>query len=161
MKPYTPPDFAEPRLNQRRGPWRRLTLLDRGDRPFLVRRGIDVRLFGVYLHQITAPDPGLDMHDHPWAFASWIVRGGYSEMYAEARTPELPRFRRWRRWSIHRMRQTDAHRIVDVEPGTVTLVLRGRKTRPWGFFQVAEGLWVDYRSYDYAARRPVREERAS
>jgi hypothetical protein len=155
---YTPPDFTEPRLNRRRGPWRRLTLLDRGDRPFLVRRGIDVRLFGIYLHEINAPDPGHDMHDHPWAFASWIIRGGYDEEHAEARK-QLGEIRRWRRWSIHRMRQTDIHRITDVEPGTLTLVLRGRKTRAWGFYQVTEGLWVDYRDYDYETRRPVSEVR--
>lgn len=126
---YRPPDFTEPRLNRRRGPWRRLTLLDRADRPFLVRRGIDVRLFGIYLHEIAGPDPGLDMHDHPWPFATWVIRGGYSEMHAEART------------------------------GTLTLVIRGRKTRPWGFYQVTEGLWVDYREYDYQTRRPVSEVR--
>jgi hypothetical protein len=155
---YTPPDFTEPRLNRRRGAWRHLTLLDRHDRPFLVRRGIDVRLFGVFVHEITAPDPGLDMHDHPWVFASWVIRGGYTEKSAEARAPGDVGWRTWRRWSIHRMRQTDIHRIAAVEPRTVTLVVRGRKTRPWGFF--VDGQWVDYRDYDYEARRPVSEVRA-
>lgn len=170
---YTPPDFTEPRLNQRRGAWRHLTLLDRHDRPFLVRRGIDVRLFGVYVHEITGPDPGLDMHDHPWAFASWVIRGGYSEVRAEARNPGLPQIVTRRRWSVRRMRQTDIHRIIDVKPRTVTLVVRGRKTRPWGFYVTkalggGTGLsfaeyshaWVDYRDYDYEARRPVSEVRA-
>lgn len=156
-EPYTPPDFTEPRLNRRRGPWRRLTLLDRGNRPFLVRRGIDVRLFGIYLHEIAAPDPGLDMHDHPWAFASLVIRGGYGERVAQARNPGQWTWRRWSRWSVHRMRQTDIHRIDDVHPGTLTLVIRGRKTRPWGFY-TPDG-WVDYRAYDYETRRPVSEVR--
>ena len=145
--------------DRRLGVWRRLIL--RGPAgTFLVRRGVDLKLFGVYVHDITAPDPGLDMHDHPWAFATLILRGGYSEHYAEARTPELPHFRQWRRGSVHRMRQTDIHRIVDVEPGTLTLVVRGRKTRPWGFYQVTEGLWVDQCDYDYESRRPVSEVRS-
>lgn len=57
------------------------------------------------------------------------------------------------------MRQTDIHRITDVRPGTVTILLRGRKTRRWGFYQPGAG-WVDYEAYDYAARRPVSEVRS-
>lgn len=153
-------------MNVRRGPWRRLTLIHH-DRPFLVRRGIDVGLFGIYLHDIAAPDPGLDMHDHPWAFVTLILRGGYFELAADARRPELPTFRRWGRWSMHRMRQTDAHRITRAEPGTVTLVLRGRKTRSWGYYvpdppepgRAVAFRWIGQTQYDYAVRRPAPEVR--
>lgn len=66
------------------------------------------------------------------------------------------RTRKWRRWSVHRMPLDVAHRIVRVEPGTVTLVLRGRKVRRWGFFLPPDqGGWVDWEDYDYATRRPV------
>lgn len=158
----------------RHGPWRHLTLIHRS-RPFLVRRGLDlgwkrradeqareekgkrVSLAGIYLHEIVGPDPGLDMHDHPWAFVALILRGGYSEQHAEARTPEVPQNRTWRRWSIHRMRQTDVHRITEVEPGTLTLVLRGWKTRSWGFY--LPDRWVHQADYDYRTRRPVSEVR--
>lgn len=47
---------------------------------------------------------------------------------------------------------TVAHTIVDVDPGTVTLVIRGPKVRRWGFYP--PGGWVDWERYDYAARRP-------
>lgn len=132
-----------------------------------------MRLFGVYLHLIDAPDPGLDLHDHPWPFATIILRGGYTEEHASIRDavpyaviaervgkrsvcrPGVMRV--WRRGSVHRMGLADAHRIIAVEPGTVTLVLRGRKVRPWGFY-LPTG-WVDQRRYDYAARRPVHEHR--
>lgn len=206
------------RTDQRRPWWRKLDLIHDG-RTFLRRRGVDARLFGVLLHRIDAPDPGLDLHDHPWPFVSIVLRGGYTELVASivpyryepgswgawlfdgepdpltgalakalppgqraaieaslrakaGRLKQLGRLpheqhergvltdfqtRRWRRWSIHRMPLDVAHRIARVEPGTVTLVLRGRKVRRWGFFMpAAEGGWVDWEDYDYEARRPLR-----
>lgn len=164
--------IAEDHADQRKGALRRLTLFH-GGRSFLRRHGIDLRLFGIYVHHIDAPDPGMDLHDHPWPFVSLILRGGYRELWAPAReASDWAKIseawdgvyltgveRSWRRWSIHRVRLTDAHRIIDAEPGTVTLVLRGLKSRDWGFYP--PGGYVSQREYDYETRRPVREERAS
>lgn len=145
-------------LDLRRRMFRRLTLIGPVGDPFLERVGIDVRLFGLFAHRILGPDPGLDLHDHPWEFVTVVVRGGYNELFASARTPERARHRRWARWTVHRFRQTDAHRITTVEPGTLTLVFRGPKNRRWGFYPPAG--FVDYEAYDYEARRPVMEVRA-
>ena len=153
--------------------FRRLTLRHNGE-VFLDRFGVGTRWFGVYVHRIVAPDPGLDLHDHPWPFVSLILRGAYVEQYADAREaarlaafaedPARPagtgnrgRLRTWGRWSVHRLPLTIAHRIAVVEPHTWTLVLRGRKSRSWGFY-LPDG-YVDQRSYDYRARRPVAEQR--
>lgn len=142
------------------GLWRRLDLIGPDGEPFLRRRGLDgqrLRLGGVLLHRIDAPDPGLDLHDHPWAFLSVVLRGGYIEEWAETRHAcqrwATPQVRRWRRWSIHRMPLTVAHRITAVEPGTVTLVVRGRHRRRWGFY--LPGGWIDWEEYPYDERRPV------
>lgn len=147
--------------------WRRLDLIGPDRRTFLRRRGIDLPRFGVYLHRIDAPDPGLDLHDHPWAFVSIILRGGYTEEWADVReapalaaiaeefpggeTPGVPRS--WGAWTAHRMPLNVAHRITAAEPGTVSLVIRGRKVRRWGFY-LPSG-WVDWEAYDYDARRPL------
>lgn len=156
--------------DRRRGLWRRLDLVGPRGR-FLRRRGIDLRLFGIYVHRIDQPDPGLDLHDHPWPFVSIILAGGYTEEVADAReAPALARIaeafpltstrgvvRTWRRGSIHRIRMTEAHRIVSTLPWTTTLVLRGRKSRQWGFY-LSDG-YVDQRHYDYETRRPATEIR--
>lgn len=162
---------TEPRTDRRRlRLWRRLTLLGPNGDPFLVRIGIDgFRRAGVFIHRLPGPDPGLDLHDHPWPFATLVLRGAYRELVAEARTPGYETARWWRRGSFHRMPLTTVHRIVYVEPGTLTLVIRGRKSRRWGFLQptapiarnhnetrMATYRWVDYETYDYATRRPVR-----
>ena len=154
----------------RRGILRRLTLVG-PDGTFLDRRGIDLRLFGIYLHRIVDEDPGRDLHDHPWPFVTLILSGGYTEERADARLAPLyaavaeqsdglapgvtsarGHERSWRRWSIHRIRMTDAHRITSAQPNTWTLVFRGRKSRRWGFY-LPTG-YVDQERYDYAARRP-------
>lgn len=169
----TPHPDGDNDVDERRGIWRSLNLIGPTGRAFLRRRGIDLGAFGVYRHNIDEPDPGLDLHDHPWPFVTIILRGGYSEEVADAReavhlariadrwpgsaTPGVRRH--WRRWSVHRIRMTEAHRITAVADGTVTLVLRGRKSRSWGFY-TPDG-YVDHRRYDYATRRPVTVERSS
>ena len=45
-----------------------------------------------------------------------------------------------------------AHRITAVEPRTLTLVVRWRKRRTWGFYTPTG--WVRWTEYDYEGRRP-------
>lgn len=49
------------------------------------------------------------------------------------------------------------HRITETLPRTWTLVLRGPKSRPWGFY-LPTG-YVVQTAYDYRARRPLAETR--
>jgi len=152
---------------------RRLTLRGNDGSVFLERFGFETRWLGVFLHRIAGPDPVLDLHDHPWPFVSLILWGGYDEEVAEARRAsshadraeilDLPGHRAprgfkrtWRVGTVHRLRLTEAHRITHVRPRTWTLLVRGPKSRPWGFYQ-PDG-WVDYRAYDYATRRPCNAE---
>lgn len=167
--------------------WRHLDLIHNGA-TFLRRRGVELFGAGVLVHRIDAPDPGLDLHDHPWPFITIILRGGYTEEWAEVISRDAADrltcpgcgcamcshgtrgcrwhvaqctaaglapsdYRTWPRWSVHRMPLGVAHRITECEPNTVSLVIRGRKVRRWGFF-LPTG-WVDWEAYDYDARRPV------
>lgn len=155
-------DEDEWATNYRRFGIRVLKLHDADGGCFLTRwRLIDRDRFGLYLHHVSGPDPGLDLHDHPWPFGTLILRGSYLEDYA---TRSLaPDRRRWRvrGWgvgSFHWMPLGIAHRISVVKPGTWTLVVVGEKVRPWGFFLPSSGMdrggWCDFREYDYPARRP-------
>jgi len=98
---------------------------------------------GIYVHLIYREDLDPIPHDHPWRFLSFVLRGGYSEdFYPDARVSE-GRAQSFGRWSFHSFPPAAAHRITSVRPGTVTLVLVGRKVRTWGFWQF--GRWIDYR----------------
>lgn len=167
-----------PATDVRRPWWRKLDLKGPDGKPFLRRRGFDLRRGGgILLHRIDGPDPGLDLHDHPWWFVTLILRGGYIDEQSQVREAiefaqsaeqfelvdgeprgSVPRGvrRRWRRWSVHRMPLHVAHRIVHADPGTVTLVIRGPKVRRWGFYMPSG--WIDWDQYDYPARRPLAAE---
>lgn len=145
---------------------RRLTLAHNG-RPFLERWGIcHERFGGFYVHKIADADPGLDLHDHPWAFISIILRGGYTEQaigtdvavecakvadrWPETCQPGIERRFGW--LSVHRMPLTVAHRITAALPNTWTLVLRGPTRRVWGFYlPTGRVAWTEY---PYETRRP-------
>lgn len=111
----------------------KLTLRTNRGTLYLARRGWENRLFGVFLHRIDSPDPGEKLHDHPWWFASLILRGGYSEVRSLTRAYAPIQVIR-NRWSLRSLRLDECHRIINVEPGTITLVIRGPKVRHWGFY---------------------------
>jgi hypothetical protein len=135
---------------------RRLTLRRADGEIYLDRWGIRCgALFGIYLHRMAAPDPGIDLHDHPWPFVSIILRGGYTEEVADSRdacrlageaeeagSPVRSNYTRiWPAGSVHRLRLNECHRIVALRRcPTWTLVLLGRTERSWGFYEPAG--WV-------------------
>lgn len=134
-------------------PWlprrRRLTLRDAGGFVYLDRWGVEVpRLGGILLHRIDRPDPGLDLHDHPWRFRSLVLAGSYTEDIGHGIARHRPR------WSYAGHDLDERHRIAHVEPGTWTLVVRGPHRQTWGFFLGNGNEWVPWNEYDYQTRRP-------
>lgn len=113
--------------------------------------------FGVYLHNILRPDTDRHLHDHPWNFWSFVLKGGYTESVPDRMSRwGLHRLRIWERWSVHRLRATDSHRIVHLLPHTWTLILVGRRQRDWGFWvENSEDLsitappyrWIQWQQY--------------
>lgn len=104
-------------------------------------RIIQTPWFGVYLHEMYAPDGDRDLHDHPWNFYTFILKGGYAERMRE--DGKLPKFHDqtflWPRWSGHAVSKNNAHRITNLlKVPTYTLVFVGRRTREWGFWRDVE-----------------------
>jgi hypothetical protein len=154
---------------------RRMTLRRADGRIYLDRWGLECRWAGVFIHKMSAPDPGIDLHDHPWTFASLILAGGYTEERVETRqAPALALaadefskrhpdgvhqrgFRRERRrWSLRVMRLDECHRITDLDgPTCWTLVIHGPKRRHWGFY-LPYG-WMEWRTYERTVRAQRRD----
>lgn len=95
--------------------------------------------FNLMLHKICQSDPD-DLHDHPWWYATLILKGGYWEI--------TPQGRFWRGPGHFRIRRPqDLHRL-EVAEGTGscwTLFCRGGKVQPWGF--VKQGEWIEHKQY--------------
>jgi hypothetical protein len=117
--------------------------VDNPDEDYMVRlRLVQTPWFGICIHRINTPDNARPIpHTHPWWFASFILRGGYTECFERRdRTGRL--LRHWPRRSrragrAHVVRASDAHTITHLHRSpTWTLVLVGRR-RPepsWGYW---------------------------
>lgn len=148
-----------------------MTLRRFDGRAYMRRWGVAGRWGGVYLHRFDAPDPGIDLHDHPFSFVSVVLAGGYIEERADIREAEmLARIAdKWPttchrgvlehrgRWSVRALRLDECHRIVDLDRGRRcwTLVLRGPVRRRWGFY-LPEG-FMDESVYDGTVRAARRD----
>jgi hypothetical protein len=152
------------------GLWRRLRLRRADGRIYLDRWGFGHNRIGrVLLHRMAAPDPGVDLHDHPWWFASLVLWGGYTEQRAPTRdAPWLARVAEnqpactrgvvgeRRVGSVRTMRLDECHTITHLRRRTcLTVVIGGPRRRRWGFY-LPTG-WMDERTYDEVVRADRRD----
>jgi hypothetical protein len=136
---------------RRAGLYRRLTLRRADGEVYLDRWSITHdRIGGVMLHRMQAPDPGVDLHDHPWSFVSVVLWGGYVELRADTRdasviaqaaeqNPQRFTYRgvpvARRPGSIRTMRLDECHTVARLFRRTSwTLVIKGPRRRLWGFY---------------------------
>lgn len=119
------------------------------------------KFFNVYLHQFLGSDDDRALHDHPWPFLSWIIKGEYDELtpgwYFDQDRLSLKRTMR-KRWSVAYRPAKWAHRVqllqvmADdcptrwVDQPAWTIILTGPKIRPWGF-HCPQG-WVHWWHFD-------------
>ena len=111
------------------------------------------------LHWIVRPDADRAIHDHPWAFTSLILSGGYRELWKtrkresdiglDLHDPELNQtIRKPDLYRYMEFSRDHAHMIAEVEKDTWTLV----RSRPnngdhtWGFYPPGKK-WVDWKTY--------------
>lgn len=120
-------------------------LLDSGGaeymRRFYLRRG---RGPGARFHQITASDPGRDMHNHPWDYITRLLSGAYIE-----HTPDGAVLYEAPCTLVRKAEQL--HRLELAGAPAWTYFVTGRYRQDWGF--MTSGGWVSFR--DYAAAGEV------
>jgi hypothetical protein len=122
--------------------------VNKGGEPFLFRlRVLQTPWFSVLVHHIQKDDLDRAPHDHPWPFASLILRGGYTEQiwddptrFDESRT----RIRKLCSFRVIKLRQ--AHQITELHGDVWTLAFAGRHRGTWRFWTAAG--FVDRREYE-------------
>jgi hypothetical protein len=96
-----------------------------------------------YLHRFLRSDFE-DPHDHPWSNESVVLAGSYTECWQ--RSPSDPIGYGTRKPGQVVARNAELiHCITQVEPGTITLFVTGRKSRGWGFW--TKNGFVHHESY--------------
>ena len=94
--------------------------------------------FNIFLHNFHKGDLD-DLHDHPWPYFTFILKGGYYE--------HTPTGKHWRSAGTGRFASSRSLHRIELEPGvdTWTLFIPGPQLREWGF--VDNGEWKQHEQY--------------
>ena len=133
---------------------RKRIVMDRQDNePYLERYYLFLKdrksfPFNVFLHKFLKGDPD-DVHDHPWPYATLILRGGYYEWVAKFNTAgeKISEVRTWRGPGHFRVCGANSYHRVELKKGITawTLFMPGKQTREWGF--LTKSGWVHNDEY--------------
>lgn len=109
-------------------------------------------LGNIYVHRIVGPDPDTVLHDHPWFWASYIVKGMYAEITDRPQRLDSQQNTETGEWiTVHeagslRVRSPwFAHRLVPLREEVWTVFVVGPRLRVWGFY--TPGGWRPWREY--------------
>ena len=104
--------------------------------------------FNVFLHKFLKSDPD-DVHDHPWPFATLILKGGYYEWTPQFGSDgkKIGEIARWCGPGSFRMASAKSLHRIELDPTVTcwTLFMPGAKQRDWGF--LVKNKWVQWEQY--------------
>ena len=113
--------------------------------------------FNVFLHKFLKGDPD-DVHDHPWPYATLILKGGYYEWVPEfnAEGIKIGEIRHWRGPGHFRTCSPESYHRIELADGVTawTLFMPGPQKREWGF--LVKNKWMkngEYFNYRKSAIR--------
>lgn len=119
--------------------WRRPGGLE--ECPYFRLTKLDFGLFSIRVHEWAGDDDHRAYHDHPNWFLTFVLKGGYTDESPDMRPEVIERLGEpgkvydvLRAGAIRYRRADFAHKVINVRPGTVTLLIAGRPSRRWGFW---------------------------
>ena len=133
---------------------RRRIVMDRvNNEPYLERYYVFLKdrkrfPFNVFLHKFLKSDPD-DVHDHPWPYATVILKGGYWEWIPQfdATGRKIAEIAKWRGPGHFRISSARSYHRIELDPAVEcwTLFMPGPQTRDWGFL-TRQG-WIQHEQY--------------
>ena len=133
---------------------RKRVIMDRqSDEPYLERYYLFLKEretfpFNVFLHKFLKGDPD-DVHDHPWSYATYILRCGYNVWIPQFNIDGTKscEVRKWRGPGHFRICKPSSYHRIELKPGVTawTLFMPGAKKRDWGF--LVNNKWVQHEQY--------------
>lgn len=104
--------------------------------------------FNVFLHKFLKSDPD-DLHDHPWPYATVILKGGYWEWVPQynKQGQKVNEIAKWRGPGHFRFCSANSFHRIELDPGIEcwTLFMPGPQQRDWGF-STRKG-WMQHEQY--------------
>ena len=90
--------------------------------------------FNVFLHKFIKGDPD-DVHDHPWPYATLILKGGYYEWVPifDSDNKKIGEVGHWRKPGHFRTCSARSYHRIELDPDVEcwTLFMPGKQTRDW------------------------------
>jgi hypothetical protein len=104
--------------------------------------------FNIFLHKFLKGDPD-DVHDHPWPYATLILKGGYYEWVPvfNSENKKIGEICHWRGPGHFRICGANSYHRVELDPDVTawTLFMPGPHKRDWGF--LVNNKWVQHEQY--------------
>ena len=103
--------------------------------------------FNVFLHKFHKGDPG-DVHDHPWPYATLILKGGYYEYTPNFENGKMVgETKHWRGPGHWRICSANSYHRIELVSGVTawTLFMPGPQKQEWGF--LVNNKWVQNDTY--------------
>jgi hypothetical protein len=104
--------------------------------------------FNVFLHKFLKSDPD-DVHDHPWPYATLILKGGYWEWIPQfnGQGQKIGEVAAWRGPGHFRIAPARSFHRIELDPAVTawSLFMPGPKQRDWGF--LVRNQWIQWEEY--------------
>lgn len=104
--------------------------------------------FNIFLHKFLKSDPD-DVHDHPWPYATLVLKGGYWEWIPHFDTVgrKTGEYQVWRGPGHFRISKANSFHRIELDPNITawTLFMPGPKQRDWGF--LVRNKWIQWEQY--------------
>ena len=118
------------------------------ERYYLFLKDRDRFPFNVFLHKFLKGDPD-DVHDHPWPYATLILKGGYYEWLPQfdSKGNKIAEMCVWRGPGSFRVCRANSYHRIELDPSVTawTLFMPGPKKRDWGF--LVNNKWIQHEQY--------------
>ncbi len=133
---------------------RKRIILDRqSNEPYLERYYVFLKdrkwfPFNIFIHKFLKSDPA-DVHDHPWPYASLILKGGYYEWVPQfdSAGKKIGEIRHWRGAGHFRVCSANSFHRIELDPNVEcwTMFMPGPQKREWGF--LVNNKWIHNEQY--------------
>ncbi len=133
---------------------RKRIVMDRvNDEPYLERYYLFLKdrkrfPFNIFLHKFLKSDPD-DLHDHPWPYATFIIKGGYWEWVPQLTNDgkKFGEIAKWRGPGHFRFCKANSYHRIELDPQVEcwTIFMPGPQQKEWGFMH--KGHWIPHEQY--------------
>jgi len=111
--------------------------------------------FNVFIHKFHKSDPD-DVHDHPWPYATLILKGGYYEWIPNFNSngEMIGEIKHWRKPGHFRICNANSYHRIELDPTVTawTMFMPGPQKREWGF--LVKNKWISNGNYLESRKQP-------